>query len=132
MSTAMLPLVDTDIWIDFLRGTPQAVTFVSKLPNEVAISSISVAELYAGVRDGSETQALSDLLDTLEVITLNRDIAQAGGLIRREYGKAHGVGLNDALIAATALNRNACLYTLNLKHYPSMRKTQVVQPYRKS
>ena len=132
MSTSMLPLVDTDIWIDFLRGTPQAVTFVSKLPNEVAISSISVAELYAGVRDGAETQALSDLLDTLEVIDLHRDIAQAGGLIRREHGKAHGVGLNDALIAATAVNRNACLYTLNLKHYPSMRKTQVVQPYRKS
>jgi len=128
----MLPLVDTDIWIDFLRGTPQAVTFVSKLPNEVAISSISVAELYAGVRDGAETQALSDLLDTLEVIDLNRDIAQAGGLIRREHGKAHGLGLNDALIAATALNRNACLYTLNLKHYPSMRKNQVMQPYRKS
>lgn len=128
----MLPLVDTDIWIDFLRGTPQAVTFVSKLPNEVAISSISVAELYAGVRDGAETQALSDLLDTLEVIDLNRDIAQAGGLIRREHGKAHCVGLNDALIAATALNRNACLYTLNLKHYPSMRKNQVMQPYRKS
>jgi len=132
LRTAMLPLVDTDIWIDFLRGTPQAVTFVSKLPNEVAISSISVAELYAGVRDGAETQAFSDLLDTLEVIDLNRDIAQAGGLIRREHGKAHGVGLNDALIAATALNRNACLYTLNLKHYPSMRKNQVMQPYRKS
>ena len=41
----MLPLVDTDVWIDFLRGTPQAVAFVSKLPNDVAISSISVAEL---------------------------------------------------------------------------------------
>jgi len=132
LSTAMLPLVDTDIWIDFLRGKNQAVAFVSKLPNEVAISSISVAELYAGVRDGAETQALSDLLDTLEVIDLHRDIAQAGGLIRREHGKAHGVGLNDALIAATAVNRNACLYTLNLKHYPSMRKNQVVQPYRKS
>jgi predicted nucleic acid-binding protein len=38
----MLPLVDTDVWIDFLRGTPQAVAFVSKLPNDVAISSISV------------------------------------------------------------------------------------------
>lgn len=128
----MLHLVDTDVWIDFLRGTTQAVAFVSKLPNEVAISSISVAELYAGVRDGAETQTLSDLLDTLEVIDLNRDIAQAGGLIRREHGKAHSVGLNDALIAATAVNRNACLYTLNLKHYPSMRKNQVVQPYRKS
>jgi predicted nucleic acid-binding protein len=128
----MLPLVDTDVWIDFLRGTPQAVAFVSKLPNDVAISSISVAELYAGVRDGAETQALSNLLDTLEVIDLNRDIAQAGGLIRREHVKAHGVGLNDALIAATAVNRKACLYTLNMKHYPSLRKTQVVQPYRKT
>ena len=59
----MLPLVDTDVWFDFLRG------------------------------------------------------------------KAHGVGLNDALIAATAVNRNACLYTLNVKHYPSLRKNQVVQPY---
>ena len=128
----MLPLVDTDVWIDFLRGTPQAVAFVSKLPNDVAISSISVAELYAGVRDGVESQALKDLLDTLEIIDLNRDIAQAGGLIRREHGKAHGVGLNDALIAATAVNRKACLYTLNIKHYPSLRKNQVAQPYRKS
>ena len=128
----MLPLVDTDVWIDFLRGIPQAVAFVSKLPNDVAISSISVAELYAGVRDGVESQALKDLLDTLEIIDLNRDIAQAGGLIRREHGKTHGVGLNDALIAATAVNRNACLHTLNVKHYPSLRKNQVVQPYRKS
>ena len=118
----MLPLVDTDVWIDFLRGTPQAVAFVSKLPNDVAISSISVAELYAGVRDGVESQALKDLLDTLEIIDLNRDIAQDGGLIRREHGKTHGVGLNDALIAATAVNRNACLHTLNVKHYPSLRK----------
>ena len=128
----MLPLVDTDVWIDFLRGIPQAVAFVSKLPNDVAISSISVAELYAGVRDGVESQALKDLLDTLEIIDLNRDIAQAGGLIRREHGKTHGVGLNDALIAATAVNRNACLHTLNVKHYPSLRKNQVAQPYRKS
>ena len=51
---------------------------------------------------------------------------------RREHGKTHGVGLNDALIAATAVNRNACLHTLNVKHYPSLRKNQVVQPYRKS
>jgi predicted nucleic acid-binding protein len=42
------------------------------------------------------------------------------------------VGLNDALIAATAVNRKACLYTLNIKHYPSLRKNQVAQPYRKS
>ncbi len=132
MSKVNQPLVDTDVWIDFLRGEPQALSFVRQLPNEVAISSISVAELYAGVRDGSESQALSDLLDTLEVIELHRDIAQIGGLLRRDMGKSHGLGLNDALIAATVLQRHVCLYTLNVKHYPSLGKNQVQQAYRKA
>ena len=132
MSKVNQPLIDTDVWIDFLRGEPQALSFVKQLPNEVAISSISVAELYAGVRDGSESQALSELLDTLEVIELNRDIAQIGGLIRRDMGKSHGLGLNDALIAATAVYRHACLYTLNIKHYPSLAKNQMQQAYRKA
>ena len=132
MSKVNQPLIDTDVWIDFLRGEPQALSFVKQLPNEVAISSISVAELYAGVRDGSESQALSELLDTLEVIELNRDIAQIGGLIRRDMGKSHGLGLNDALIAATVVHRHACLYTLNIKHYPSLAKNQMQQAYRKA
>lgn len=131
MSFKALPLVDTDVWIDFLRGTPQAVAFVKQLPSDVAISSISVAELYAGVREGAESQALTDLLDSLDVIELNRDMAQTGGLIRRDFGKSHGLGLNDALIAATAVHSKACLYTLNLKHYPSLSQNQVQQAYRK-
>jgi predicted nucleic acid-binding protein len=109
------------------------VAFVSKLPNDVVISGISVAELYACVRDGTETQALSDLLDALEVIDLNRDIAQIGGLIRRDIGKSNGLGLNDALIAASRrCIRHACLYTMNVKHYPSLGKNQVRRPYRKA
>lgn len=131
MSFNALPLVDTDVWIDFLRGAPQAVGFVKQLPSDVAISSISVAELYAGVREGAESQALTDLLDSLDVIELNRDMAQTGGLIRRDFGKSHGLGLNDALIAATAVHSKACLYTLNLKHYPSLSQNQVQQAYRK-
>ncbi len=126
------PLVDTDVWIDFLRGVPKAVTFIATLPHNVCVSSISVAELFAGVRDGQETQALTKLLDTLEIIELNRSIAQTGGLIRRDFGKSHGLGLNDALIAATAIHAKACLYTLNIKHYPSLSKNQVAQPYRKA
>ncbi|TFG89271.1 MAG: type II toxin-antitoxin system VapC family toxin, partial [Hyphomicrobiales bacterium] len=32
--------------------------------------------------------------------------------------KSHGVGLADAIIAATADSENAELKTLNVKHYP--------------
>ncbi len=53
-------------------------------------------------------------------------IAAAGGLIRRDYGKSHGVGLADAIIAATVELRKADLVTLNRKHFPMLQANVVV------
>jgi predicted nucleic acid-binding protein len=44
------------------------------------------------------------------------EIAKTAGLYRRDYGKSHGVGLADAIIAATCESENAVLKTLNVKH----------------
>jgi predicted nucleic acid-binding protein len=126
------PLVDTDVWIDFLRGVPEAVDFVEKLPDIVCISAISVAELYAGVREGKEREILGDLLTSLKIISLDDVGAAHGGLIRRDFGRSHGVGLSDALIAATALQHDCQLFTLNVKHYPALPKAQVTRPYVKA
>ena len=137
MSTARLkvslePLVDTDIWIDFLRGYPPAVTFIKALPDRVFISAISVAELHVGVREGAERHALDQLLSTLEVLDLNTVIATKGGLLRRDYGRSHSVGLNDALIAATAQEHDLQLCTLDVKHYPALAKEQLKRAYPKA
>ncbi len=126
------PLVDTDIWIDYLRGYPQAVSFVQRLPDRVWISAISVAELHVGVREGHERAALEQLLSTLEIIPIGADTAAKGGLLRRDWGRSHGVGLNDALIAATVLGQELRLFTLNVKHYPMLNKQQVKPGYKKS
>ncbi|MGD2294544.1 MAG: hypothetical protein PVF22_01745 [Candidatus Aminicenantes bacterium] len=45
----------------------------------------------------------------------------------RKYGKSHNVDLIDALIAATAEAYSMTLVTLNIKHYPMLRKVTV--PY---
>lgn len=42
----------------------------------------------------------------------------------RDYGKSHGVGLADAIVAATAQIENAELKTLNTKHYPMLKGLQ--------
>ena len=126
------PLIDTDVWIDYLRGHPQAIACVKKLPERVWISAVSVAELHAGVREGAERDALALLLSTLEVADLTTEIAARGGLLRRDYGRSHGVGLNDALIAATALELDLQLLTLNVKHYPALDKQQVKKAYIKA
>lgn len=125
------PLVDTDVWIDYLRGHPLAVDCVAALVGRVWISAISVAELHVGVREGAERDALALLLSTLDIVDVTATIAARGGLLRRDYGRSHGVGLNDALIAATALEMGLQLLTLNLKHYPALVQHSVKKPYSK-
>jgi len=114
-------LVDTDVLIDFLRGYEEAMSLVAVNSERIVVSSIVVAELYAGVRggaDGVEQGVLERLLGLFRVVPVSSGIARLGGLYKRDYGKSHGVGLADAIVAATATVEDAELMTLNVKHYP--------------
>ena len=114
-------LVDTDVLIDFLRGRELAVSFVNRESDRIILSSIAVAELYAGVRggkDGSEQSTLERFLSMFRIVHVTAEIARLGGLYKRDYGRSHGIGLADAVVAATATLENAELKTLNVKHYP--------------
>ncbi len=114
-------LLDTDVLVDFFRGHSKAVAFVNAQSNRIIWSSIVVAELYAGVRRDNEQAALDNFVSLFRVVPVSADIARAGGLYKRDYGRSHGVGLADAIIAATAEAENAELKTLNIKHYPMLK-----------
>ena len=122
-------LLDTDVLIDFLRGQPQAVQLLEDTDCEFHVSAVSVAELYVGVRDGQEREVLDQLVGVLRTIEISTEIAQQAGLWRREYGKSHGTGIIDALIAACADASQIPLATLNVKHFPML--PRVSAPYRK-
>jgi hypothetical protein len=113
-------VLDTDVLVDFLRGRSKAVAFVNAHSDRIILSSIVVAELYAGVKGDAEQAALDDFVSLFRVASVNAEIAKAGGLYKRNYGKSHGVGLADAILAATAEIENAELKTLNIKHYPML------------
>ena len=113
-------VLDTDVLVDFLRGRSKAVAFVNAHSARIILSSIVVAELYAGVKGDAEQAALDDFVSLFRVASVNAEIAEAGGLYKRNYGKSHGVGLADAILAATAEIENAELKTLNIKHYPML------------
>ncbi|MBW2613028.1 MAG: PIN domain-containing protein, partial [Deltaproteobacteria bacterium] len=87
----------------------------------IVLSSIVVAELFAGVKGDAEQIALQDFISLFRVIPVDAAIGKAGGLYKRDYGKSHGVGLADAILAATAKAANAELKTLNTKHYPMLK-----------
>jgi predicted nucleic acid-binding protein len=120
-------LFDTDVLIEFLRGRPEAVAYIENLGGPPSVSVITVAELYAGVREGKERRILDAFVSKLSVFELTNEIAIEGGLYRRDFGKSHGVGLSDAIIAATAKLSLHSVVTFNRKHFPMLE--DVVIPY---
>lgn len=122
-------LIDTDVLVDYLREFPPAVEYLESLEDKLCTSGIVVAELYAGVREGRERHALDSLLSVFEIKPIDADLAERGGLLRREHASKHGMGLADALVAATAQQCGAHLVTLNAKHFAMLHN--VVVPYRK-
>jgi predicted nucleic acid-binding protein len=85
------------------------------------LSSIVVAELYAGVKGEREQTTLDNFISLFHIIPPSAEIAKVAGLYKRDYGKSHGIGLADAILAATAEAENAELKTLNTRHYPMFR-----------
>jgi predicted nucleic acid-binding protein len=122
-------LVDTDVLIDFLRGNEEAIEYVRTNSNNIILSSITVSEIYAGVRGNKELDDLDEFISLFSVFQVTSEIAKAGGLYKRDYYKSHGVGLADAIIAATAKIQNTRLITFNINHFPML--SDVMIPYKK-
>ncbi|MBA2663393.1 MAG: type II toxin-antitoxin system VapC family toxin [Bradymonadaceae bacterium] len=120
-------LFDTDVLIEFLRGRPKAAAYFEAVDEEEwYVSAITVAELYAGLRE-SEEPALREFLTLFEVVDVDGELARAAGAFRNQYGKTHGTGLADAVIAASARSLAARLLTFNVRHYPMV--TDILVPW---
>ncbi len=111
-------LVDTDVLIEYLRGRAEAVEYLRGVADRILLSSIVVAELYAGVRDGSEQAILDEFIALFRIVPVTAPIARAAGLLKRDFARSHGTGLADAILAASAQAEGATLATLNVRHYP--------------
>jgi predicted nucleic acid-binding protein len=135
-------LLDTDILIDLLRGNQHARDFVYSVAEDSphCCSAITVGEIHSGMRE-AERARTTELIESLVVLPVTREIAEAAGKFRREYNKAErrtparlpGVTANpeteakpggaeleldDCLIAATAAVEGLELATRNTRHYP--------------
>jgi predicted nucleic acid-binding protein len=126
-----LVVVDTDVLIDYLRDQPQAVVWLEEnAERALAVSAVTLAELYVGVREAEERRRLDAFSAAFDVLPLDRATAVQAGLWRRDYGRTHGTGLADALIAASVDAVGGLLVTLNQRHFPML--PNVVVPYVKA
>lgn len=119
-------LCDTNILIEFYKGNSDIVQELENigLPN-LAISVITVGEMYFGARDKRELGQIKKNLSLLNQIPLDADISKRFLALLEEYALSHRLSVPDALIAATALSQNIPLYTLNLKDFQYIPDLQI-------
>ncbi len=115
-------LLDTDTCIEILRGNKEVIQARSKAEDMVAMSFMSVGELYYGAEKSSNRKTNLDLVDefmlSVDIIHTDLDILKKFGEIKAIL-QTKGLSLPDAdcLIAATCLTKCTKLITGNTKHF---------------
>jgi predicted nucleic acid-binding protein len=112
-------VVDTDILIDTGRGVEDSLVYLDRIEEcfSVAISTVTEMELIIGCRNKDELRSLDAFLIRFQRIELDGDITGTAVDLLKRYRLSHGLLIADALIAATAISRNASLASKNQRDY---------------
>jgi len=117
-------LVDTDWIIDHLKGIEKVREKLKEFRQYggIAVSIISLAELYEGIYSSKDPikdqRLLENLLTQFSVLAIDREICKVFGRERTKLRKKKQlIGDMDLLIASTALHHNLTILTNNLKHF---------------
>ena len=122
-------LIDTNIFVDHLRGHLPAIKFFNSLSKEenVIFSIITEAELISGkdCENIKRKELTLQFLHRWNKIIISNQIAVLAGDIKRNFD----LEMPDAIIAATARVNNADLLTKNIKDFKKVPYLKVKSPY---
>lgn len=117
----MAVVIDTSVLIDHLRGNEAARAVLrgaATAGQRLYASVLTKVEVLAGVRP-SEEYATRRLLDSLDWVDVDNQLAEVAGMLARQYLPSHpGVDPVDYIIAATTQRLGAELWTRNVRHFP--------------
>lgn len=118
-------LLDTDICSAHMRRPAKLAHRFVQYTSQIAISSVTLAELYAGAYKHSQTNRLltliADLLQEVRVIDFDSACAERFGQVRGRLLQA-GISLPtaDLMIATAALVHNLTLVTHNTADFQNI------------
>lgn len=120
-------LVDTDIFVDFFQGVPEAFVFINQNKENIVFSAITEAELLSGKQctDPRQKEMVIHVLTQFEKIPVDNPLVQVAADFRRKYA----LKLPDALIAATAFTLGYSLVTRNSDDFKKVKEITVREPY---
>jgi predicted nucleic acid-binding protein len=124
-------LLDTDVLIDVQRGHPAALSWFGGLTEPPSVPGFVVMELIQDAQNSRQVRHALRMVSPLPMVWPTEADCMRGLGDFTTLHLSHGLGLLDALIAATAVGRGATLCTFNVKHYRAVPGLTLFQPYTK-
>ncbi|MHB8894597.1 MAG: PIN domain-containing protein [Candidatus Geothermincolia bacterium] len=111
-------MVESEILIDFLKGTDGARAVLEKAADDgvIRVSAISAAEVIAQAT-GDNLEPAQSMLDSFGIVPVDKGVASLAGLFFAR-GRRDKLELGRCLIAATCAELGAALVTRDPSKYP--------------
>ena len=110
-------LLDTNVLIEILKGNQKTIGQIQRFDATLAISSITVMELYYGALNKIELNKLEKFVSLFRIIQINENISVKATKLIKTYAKSHTLDIPNSLIASTALVERCRLFTYNAKDF---------------
>ena len=122
-------LLDADVLIDLTQERPAAVAWMMTLPDMPTVAGFAAMELINACLNGRELKQLQRFLRTFPLRWPTEADMQRALDEYLPLRLAHGIGLLDTVIAATATGAGLTLATLNVRHFRHIPGLTILRPY---
>ncbi len=119
-------LLDSNVLIEILKGNQNTIDKVQSFNTTLAISSITVMELYYGALNKAELNKLEKFVSLFYIVQLNENISTQATKLVKNYAKSHTLDIPDSLIASTSLVGKYKLFTYNVKDFRYIKNIDLI------
>ncbi len=114
--------LDTCLLIDYSK---EKINLKIK-QNNYCISSIVQLEFKVGARDKRELKSINKIISEFKQLDTDQNILNLANDIIEKYSLSHGIGIYDAIIAATCLIYKLPLLTYNKKDFKFIENLKLI------
>ena len=118
-------VIDTSVFIEYLRSYNKQGTIFYKLPQNISysISAVTLFELYSGATTLTKEKDILTLTQGIVILPFDNTVATMAATIYRKLKSENKlIEFRDIFIAATCLVHNKPLVTLNIKHFSRIKE----------
>ena len=122
-------VVDTSVFIEFLRATKKDKTLLYKIADDskLSVSTVTLFELYAGATNHSKWMDIKLLTEDLILLPLTVDVSQyAAKIFQKLRLENQIIEFRDIFIGATAIANKLPILTLNKKHFSRIADLEII------